>query len=63
MPLCVRCFHAHVQYGAKAERAISCTFSGTLRPMKLDVMYCTDYVVRNAPVTARVVGFKSGDPG
>jgi hypothetical protein len=31
--------------------------------MKLDVMYCTDYVVRNAPVTARVVGFKSGDPG
>jgi hypothetical protein len=56
-PLCVGCLHAHVQYAADAKRAISCAFAGALRPMKLDVLYCTDYETRNAPVRTRAVGF------
>jgi len=55
-PLCAECFHAHVQYTVNARRVISCTYSGALRPMKLDVLYCTDYRTRNMPRPA-VVGF------
>jgi hypothetical protein len=39
-PICADCFHAHVQNGAKAQRAISCTYGGFVRPIKLDVPYC-----------------------
>jgi hypothetical protein len=56
-PLCVGCLHAHVQYAIDARRAISCTYGGAVRPMKLDVLYCTDYETRNAPTRTRVVGF------
>jgi len=56
-PLCADCFYAHVQYGAKAERAISCTFGGFVRPMKLDVMYCTDYRTRTLPFRNGSIGF------
>ncbi|HEY3620354.1 MAG TPA: hypothetical protein VGK96_26385 [Candidatus Sulfotelmatobacter sp.] len=56
-PLCAGCFHAHVQYGANARRAISCTYGGPVRPMKLDVLYCTDYQARNLPARSRVIGF------
>ena len=56
-PLCVGCLHAHVQYAANARRAISCTYGGAVRPMKLDVLYCTDYETRNAPARRRIVGF------
>ena len=56
-PLCTGCLHAHVQYGANARRAISCAYGGALRPMKLDVLYCTDYQTRNLPVHPRVIGF------
>ena len=56
-PLCARCIHAHVQYGANARRTISCTYGGGLRPMKLDVLYCTDHQTRNSPARARVIGF------
>lgn len=55
-PLCAGCFHAHIQYGANARRAISCAYTGTVRPMKLDVVYCTDYQSRNPPAR-RVIGF------
>ena len=65
-PLCVSCTHAHVQYGTNARRAISCTYYGTIREMKLDVLYCTDYRDRDAPVRTRAVGFvreiESGEP-
>jgi hypothetical protein len=46
-----------VQYGANARRAISCTYGGGVRPMKLDVLYCTDYQDRNLPTRTRVIGF------
>jgi len=39
------------------RRAIACTFAGTVRPVTIDVMYCTDYRDRNAPVRVVSVGF------
>ncbi len=54
--ICTDCFYAHMQYGAKAQRAISCTYGGLVRPMKLDVTYCTDYRTRNE-LRAREIGF------
>jgi hypothetical protein len=56
-PLCASCLHAHMQYGTNARRAISCAYAGTVRPMKLDVLYCTDYQARNLPARVRVIGF------
>ena len=56
-PLCVGCLHAHVQYATNARRAISCTYGGAVRPMKLDVLYCTDYQARNVSARSHVVGF------
>jgi hypothetical protein len=55
--LCADCSYAHVQYGANGRRAISCTYGGAVRPMKLDVLYCTDYLSRNLPSRARLIGF------
>ena len=55
--LCGGCLHAHVQYGANGRRAISCTYGGAVRPMKLDVLYCTDYAARNLPCRTRLIGF------
>ena len=55
--LCADCFFAHVQYGANGRKAISCTFGGGVRPMKLDVLYCTDYQGRNLPTRTRAIGF------
>ena len=56
-PLCADCFFAHMQYAANARRAISCTFGGPVRPMKLDVLYCTDYRSRDLPLRDGVIGF------
>jgi hypothetical protein len=56
-PLCADCVFAHVQYGADGRRAISCTYGGTVRPVMLDVLYCTDYRDRNAPPRRARVGF------
>jgi hypothetical protein len=42
-PLCSECSFAHIQFGACGRRAISCTFGGVVRPMTIDVLYCTDY--------------------
>jgi hypothetical protein len=56
-PLCTDCAHAHVQYAANGRRAIACTFAGLVRPVQLDVMYCTDYRDRNASPRLVSVGF------
>jgi len=56
-PLCAECVFAHVQYGANARRAISCTFGGTVRPVTLDVLYCTDYRNRNVQIRQAPMGF------
>jgi hypothetical protein len=55
--LCTDCSHAHVQYAVNGRRAIACTFAGTVRPVLLDVMYCTDYRDRNAAPRVVSVGF------
>ncbi|HEY4054406.1 MAG TPA: hypothetical protein VGL74_11710 [Terriglobales bacterium] len=55
--LCADCYFAHVQYAANTRRAISCTYGGAVRPIRLDVLYCTDYRNRNLPVRAGVIGF------
>ncbi len=57
LPLCADCVFAHVQYGANGRRAISCTYGGTVRPVTLDVLYCTDYRDRNATPRRARVGF------
>ncbi len=56
-PLCTDCSHAHVQYAVNGRRAIACTFAGAVRPVLLDVMYCTDYRDRNAPPRVVSIGF------
>ena len=56
-PLCAECFFAHVQYAANARRAISCTYDGAVRPMTLDVLFCTDYRARDLPLRAGAIGF------
>lgn len=56
--LCTDCLHAHMQYGSKAERAISCTFGGGIRSINLDVLYCTHYQNRSVPVRVRMIGFE-----
>ena len=54
--LCNECAFAHIQFGACGRRAISCTFGGGVRPLKLDVLYCTDYRPRTAPIRP-AIGF------
>jgi hypothetical protein len=56
-PLCADCSHAHVQYGANGRCAISCTYGGGVRPIKLDVLYCTDYCARSISMRAGPIGF------
>ena len=55
--LCAACIHAHIQHAVNGTRAISCTYGGGVRPMTLDVLYCSDYVNRYAVLPARTVGF------
>jgi hypothetical protein len=54
---CMDCSHAHVQYATNGRTAIACTFAGGVRPVGIDVMYCTDYHDRNAPPRVFSVGF------
>ena len=56
-PLCTDCAHAHVQYAVNGRRAVACTFAGALRPVQIDVMYCTDYRDRNVPPRLVSIGF------
>ena len=56
-PLCTDCLHAHVQYAVNGRRAIACTFAGAVRPVLLDVLYCTDYRDRNAAPRLVSIGF------
>jgi len=55
--LCVDCAFVHMQYGATGRKAVFCTFGGGVRPVKIDVLYCTDYRDRNATVRLVQVGF------
>ena len=55
--LCAGCAFVHMQYGVTGRNAVFCTFGGGVREVKLDVLYCTDYQNRNAPVRLVRVGF------
>ena len=46
-----------MQYGATGRNAVFCTFGGGVRPVRLDVLYCTDYRNRNTPNRVERVGF------
>ena len=61
-PMCVTCSFVHMQYAASGKRAISCTFAGGIRLITIDVMYCTDYRDRTAPIRMPVVGFVPCQP-
>ncbi len=54
---CLDCNFAHIQYGGNGRRATSCTFNGGVRRVALDVLYCTDFRVRDAIVESRPIGF------
>ena len=56
-PLCEDCTFAHIQYGSNVRRATSCTYSGGVRPVAVNVLFCTDYRARNAVVEIRPIGF------
>lgn len=56
-PLCTDCTYAHVQDAVNGRRTIACTFAGTLRPVQIDVMYCTDYHDRTAVPRLVAIGF------
>jgi hypothetical protein len=55
--LCSGCAFAHIQYGANEKTATFCTYGGGVRPVTIDVMYCTDYRDRNAAVRVVTIGF------
>jgi hypothetical protein len=58
--VCVGCSLAHVQYAQNGRTAISCTFGGGLRPVKLNVSYCTDFRDRTVLVQIAPIGFAAG---
>jgi hypothetical protein len=55
--LCVGCAFVHMQYGATGGNTVFCTFGGGVRPVKLDVLYCTDYRDRNVRMCPERIGF------
>src|SRR3974390_558669 len=56
-PLCTDCVFAHMQYALDGRRAISCTYGGGVRPIAIDVLYCTDFCNRNVPRRPPKIGF------
>ena len=63
--LCAGCRFVHMQYGATGQNAVFCTFGGVVRPVQIDVLYCTDYADRNSGVRLVRIGFvpAEGEPG
>jgi len=57
-PLCIDCVSAHIQWGTKAERDLHCSFGNFLRPIRVNVLHCTDFRARSGTIRPRpVVGF------
>ena len=65
-PLCIDCASAHVQWGTKAERDLHCSFGNFLRPIRVNVLHCTDFRMRCGSARARSkIGFvqiEAADP-
>lgn len=55
--LCAGCAFVHMQYGATGRNAVFCTFGGGVRPVTIDVLYCTDFRSRYAPIRTTRTGF------
>ena len=51
------CAFVHMQYGATGRNAVFCTYGGGVRPVKLDVLYCTDFRNRHQPARTVRIGF------
>lgn len=60
-PACADCTFAHLQVDAKGKTAIFCTFGGGVRPVREEVVFCTDFVNRYAPVRKTSIGFRAMD--
>ena len=62
-PLCIDCANAHVQWSANAERDLHCSFGNFLRPVRMNVLHCTDFRLRNGINRPRpVIGFVQIEP-
>ncbi len=65
--LCAGCRFVHMQYGATGRNTVFCTFGGVVRPVQIDVLYCTDYRDRRAGERLVRIGFvpavRSAEPG
>src|ERR1035437_5863489 len=56
--LCRSCANSHLVKGFSGKELISCTFGGTLRPIRFEVRECTGFSNRLVTITpVRVVGF------
>lgn len=56
--LCRACANAHMVRGFSGKELISCTFGGSLRPIKFEVRECTGFASRLVTINpVRVAGF------
>ena len=55
--VCATCVFAHIQYSPTGRIATFCTYGQVVRPVKIEVMYCTDYRDRGVPQPLTVIGF------
>jgi|GEM_PF-1671527 len=56
--LCRTCVNSHMVKGFSGKELISCTFGGTLRPIKFEVRECTGFSNRLVNITpVRIEGF------
>jgi hypothetical protein len=58
-PICATCALAHIQRTARGKSMISCSFGGSLRPMRVVVLSCTGYTDRAGTASAKRIGFRS----
>jgi hypothetical protein len=56
-PLCVDCTWAHIQWKSNAQRDLHCSFGNGLRPVRAEVLYCTDFRRRARPRNVPPMGF------
>ena len=55
--VCATCVFAHIQYSPTGRIATFCTYGQVVRPVAIEVMYCTDYRDRCVPPRLTVIGF------
>jgi hypothetical protein len=61
--MCAGCRFVHMQYGASGRNAVFCTYGGVVRPVQIDVLYCTDYLDRSTGSRPGRIGFAPGVDG